>query len=79
MQQRGCTAPFRATIRFTHINSREGIAVEFWMTLWKVVFIVSVGAFSIMAVWVTIGGARDIKRLLTTLKGDNKEDTLPKE
>lgn len=43
------------------------------MTLWKVVFIVSVGAFSVMAVWVTIGGARDIKRLLTTLKKDNDD------
>lgn len=53
---------------------REGIAVEFWMTLWKVVFIVSVGAFSVMAVWVTIWGARDIKRLLTILKGDEKEE-----
>lgn len=44
------------------------------MTLWKVVFIVSVAAFSVMAVWVTIGGARDIKRLLSLLKGDEKEE-----
>lgn len=48
------------------------------MTLWRVVFIVSVAAFSVMAVWVTIGGARDIKRLLTTLKGDDNEETSRK-
>lgn len=43
----------------------------FWMTLWKVVFIISVAAFSIMSLWVTIGGARDIRSLLALLREEH--------
>ncbi|MCF6287369.1 MAG: hypothetical protein L3K26_19640 [Candidatus Hydrogenedentes bacterium] len=42
--------------------------MNFWMGLWKWLMILSVGSFSIMAVWVTIQGARDIKSLLRTLR-----------
>lgn len=49
--------------------------MESWMTLWKVVFVVSVGAFSLMAVWVTIFGALDIKHLLKTLREEHENRT----
>ena len=35
----------------------------FWIYLWKAVLILGLGLFASMAVWVTIGGARDIKKL----------------
>jgi hypothetical protein len=44
--------------------------MESWISLWKAVFIISVSAFAIMAVWVTIAGAFDIKSLLKTLKDE---------
>jgi hypothetical protein len=40
----------------------------FWMGLWKWLMILSVGGFAVMAVWVTIQGARDIKSLLRSLR-----------
>lgn len=48
-----------------------------WMTLWKWLMILSVGGFAIMAVWVTIQGARDIKSLLISLREghENTENT----
>ena len=58
--------------------------VNFWMRLWQVVFVVGVGAFAVFAVWVTVGGFRDIGRLLDRLRdatdeskaGDEAEDYL---
>ena len=35
----------------------------FWIYLWKSVLILGLVLFALMAVWVTIGGARDIKKL----------------
>ncbi len=48
-----------------------------WMTLWKWLMILSVGSFSIMALWVTVQGARDIKSLLQSLRAghDQAEET----
>ncbi|GMU94164.1 MAG: hypothetical protein AMXMBFR4_32220 [Candidatus Hydrogenedentota bacterium] len=45
--------------------------MEFWVSLWKWVFILSVGAFSLMSVWVTIQGAFDIRSLLRTLREEH--------
>lgn len=42
--------------------------MTFWILLWKVVFILSVTAFAAMAIWVTIGGFRDIKLLFERIK-----------
>ena len=54
--------------------------MTFWMTLWKWLMILSVGSFSIMAVWVTIQGARDIKALLQSLRdGHEESDETTKE
>lgn len=49
--------------------------MDFWILLWKLVFIVGMIAFGILAIWVTIFGARDIVHLLATLKasGDTKD------
>ncbi len=43
--------------------------MDFWILLWKLVFIVGMIAFGILAIWVTIFGARDIVHLLATLRG----------
>lgn len=45
--------------------------IELWIWLWKFVLIVSVGLFATMAVVVTIGGARDIRKLLRRLRDDH--------
>ena len=56
--------------------------MNFWMWLWKIVFVLGVGVFSLMAVWVTIGGWRDVKDLLRDLKAQHDErppsDSQPK-
>jgi len=44
------------------------MSVESWALLWKASLIVSLAAFSIMAIVVTIGGAADIRRLLARLR-----------
>jgi hypothetical protein len=43
-----------------------------WELLWKVVLLATLAAFAAMAVLVTIGGARDIRRLLRRL-GDDEQ------
>ncbi len=42
--------------------------MEFWMSLWKYVFFVSIFAFGIMSVWVIIQGFFDILIMLKELK-----------
>jgi len=42
------------------------------MILWKAVFIISVAAFSVMSIWVTIGGAFDIRSLLRLLREEHE-------
>lgn len=42
--------------------------MNFWILLWKSVFILSVSAFGLLAVWVTFQGARDIKSLFASLR-----------
>ncbi len=44
-----------------------------WMLIWKVVFIVGMLLFVVMAVWVTIGGAADIKRLFARMDAAHAE------
>lgn len=44
-----------------------------WMILWKIVFIAGVSIFAGMAVWVTIGGFADIKRLFERIKEEHAE------
>ena len=47
-------------------------SIEFWMGLWKAVFIISVAAFAVMSIWVTIGGALDIRFLLRLLREEHE-------
>lgn len=47
-------------------------SIEFWMNLWKFVFIVSVAAFTVMSLWVTVGGALDIRALLRILREEHE-------
>lgn len=45
-----------------------------WMILWKIVFIAGVSIFVGMAVWVTIGGFADIKRLFERIREEHAEE-----
>lgn len=47
-----------------------------WMLLWKVMFVVVMLAFAVMACLVTVLGARDIRKLLKALgeRGDVAKD-----
>ena len=49
--------------------------MESWATLWKVIFICSVTAFGLMAVWVTFGGFLDIKRMFSELRSSASSET----
>ena len=46
----------------------------FWIALWKTVFIVTVSVFSVVAVWVTFQGARDIKIMLAGIRARHDEN-----
>ena len=43
------------------------MSLDFWILLWKIVLIAGCGLFGTMAVWVTIGGFYDIKRLFAQM------------
>lgn len=47
--------------------------LEFWIVLWKAVLIIGIGLFAALAVGVTIGGARDVRKLLRTLREDHRQ------
>ena len=49
--------------------------MAFWIILWKIVFIVGVGAFAIIAIWVTFAGFKDIKSLFATINKEHIEGT----
>jgi hypothetical protein len=51
--------------------------MEGWMIFWSVVLYVALGLFTIMAVYVTIFGFRDIRRMLQELRqdGDHQDGT----
>jgi len=42
--------------------------MEFWVVLWKVVLLGTVGIYGVMAVWVTVQGARDIKSMMADIR-----------
>jgi hypothetical protein len=52
----------------------------FWILLWKMLLIVGLLLFAVMAIWVTIGGYGDIKKLFEKIRqshsrqGKNKID-----
>jgi hypothetical protein len=48
--------------------------VTFWILTWKCVLLIALAVFACMTVCVTIGGARDIRRLFVRLRGDQPPD-----
>jgi len=46
-----------------------------WMLLWKIILIAGVSLFGLMAVWVTIWGARDIKKMLKAINLEHETGT----
>ncbi len=48
------------------------MSVNAWMIVWKAVLVFAIGIFGLMAVWVTIAGLRDIRRLFTTLDDSHR-------
>ncbi len=48
--------------------------VWLWVILWKVMLIGTVGGFSGMAIWVTIGGVGDIRRLFARINAGHEQD-----
>lgn len=49
--------------------------MNFWETLWKIVFFAGIGLFAGMAVWVTIYGARDIKKMFKNITNQHEQET----
>jgi hypothetical protein len=48
--------------------------MELWILIWKVTFIGGMVLFGMLAAYVTVFGARDIKHLLATLKASSDRD-----
>ena len=51
------------------------MSIDFWIILWKGVLIGGIALFAILAVVVTIGGARDIVKLLRQLRKQATKET----
>jgi len=49
------------------------MSIESWTIFWKIVFIIGVGTFAILTVFVIIGGAKDIRKLIQRLKSDAED------
>ena len=52
------------------------LPVSFWIVLWKIVLIGSLLLFGSMAVWVTIGGFFDIKRLFARIAESHQQEAV---
>ncbi len=50
------------------------LPLSFWILLWKIVLVVSVLLFGSLAVWVSIGGLFDIKRLIAKIVASHEEE-----
>ena len=50
------------------------IPLQFWIVLWKIVLVGGLILFGTMAVWVTIGGAFDIKRLFQRIAESHEQE-----
>lgn len=48
--------------------------MTFWIILWKIVLIFGIFSFAGMAVWVSIGGAFDIKRLFQRIEKQHQSE-----
>jgi hypothetical protein len=57
-----------------HLMFWNDLPLVFWIWLWKIVLIGSLALFGCMAVWVTIGGYIDVKRLFKTISESHREE-----
>lgn len=55
----------------------EDGSMETWALIWKIMFILVLIVFAGMSVWITVGGWRDIRRLLEKLRGKDEHDETP--
>ena len=46
--------------------------MSFWIFLWKAVLILGLLVFTSMAVWVAVGGYRDIKKLFRKVEEEHE-------
>ena len=47
--------------------------MDFWISFWKICFFVVLALFAVLAVFVTIGGYRDIRELFQTLEEQRRQ------
>ncbi len=52
----------------------NSLPLSFWILLWKIVLIGALVLFGSMAVWVTIGGFHDIKRLFAGMAKSHQQE-----
>jgi hypothetical protein len=52
------------------------MSVDSWSIFWKIVFIIGVGTFAVLTVFVIVGGARDISTLIQRLKKEGEDPGL---
>ena len=55
------------------------IPMSFWIALWKIVLVGSVLLFACLAVWVTIGGFFDVKRLFQRITEEHERNSQQQE
>ena len=49
------------------------MSIDTWIIIWKLLFIIGVSLFAILAILVIFGGAKDIRKLIRRLKSDAEE------
>lgn len=47
--------------------------MDTWITIWTVCFFTSIALFAVMAIWVGIGGWKDLMTMFAELKKQNSE------
>ena len=57
-----------------HLLLADALPLSFWIVLWKIVLIGALLLFGSMAVWVTIGGIFDIKRLFQRIAESHEQE-----
>ena len=55
------------------------LPLQFWVVLWKILLVGGLIVFGAMAVWVTIGGFLDIKRLFKRIAESHRQQQQEQE
>ena len=48
--------------------------MEFWVTFWKITLIAGIAIFAVVALWVSIFGFLDIRKLFKTLAREHEQE-----